>query len=59
MGMVRNGRDQSGHGTQNWQYIKIELMEWTDFLHAGANSGMLKAILMILWLMWSKMGVAI
>ena len=24
---------------QNWLDLKNELIEWTDFLHAGADSG--------------------
>ena len=45
MDIVRNGQRQSGHGTvkltvsQKW----IDGMNW--FLHAGANSGKLKPIL--------------
>ena len=44
--------------------LKNELMEQTDFLHAGANSGKLKVISMILGLkfqqfLWSKIGVVI
>ena len=45
MDIVRNGQGQSGHGTvkltvsQKW----IDGMNW--FLHAGANSGKLKPIL--------------
>ena len=43
MDMVRNGCDQSGHGT-----LKLALsQEWIDFLHAGANSRKLKVISMI------------
>ena len=34
-------------------------MEGTDFLHAGTDSGKLKAISMILGLMGSKMGMVI
>ena len=35
-------------------------MEWTDFLHAGANSGKLKVVSMIFWWVSSwKMNVAI
>ena len=34
-------------------------MEWTDFLHAGANLGKLKVILLIFEWVWSKMDVAI
>ena len=26
-------------GLKNWLYLKSELMEWTDFLHGGVNSG--------------------
>ena len=40
-------------------YLKNELMEWTDFLHAGVNSGKLKVISIIFRWMWSKLGVAI
>ena len=29
---------------QNWQCLKNELMEWTDFLHAVANSEKLNVI---------------
>ena len=34
-------------------------MEWTDFLHAGANLGKQKVISSIFEGAWSKMGVAI
>ena len=56
--MVRIGCGQSGHGT-----LKLTVsQEWSDgmnwFLHAGANSGKLKAISMILGWVWSKMGMA-
>ena len=34
-------------GLWNWLYLKNELMEWTDILHAAANSGKLKVMLMI------------
>ena len=27
---------------KNWLFLKNELIEWTGFLHAGANSGKLK-----------------
>ena len=35
-------------GLWNWLYPKSELMEWTGFVHAGANSGKLQVISMIL-----------
>ena len=35
-------------------------MEWTDILHAGANSRKLKVFSMIFWVsMWSEIGVAL
>ena len=34
-------------GLWNWLYLKNRQMEWTGFLHAGANSGKLKVISMI------------
>ena len=34
-------------GLENCLYLKNELKEWTDFLHAGADSGKLKVISMI------------
>ena len=39
--------------------FKNELMEWTDFLHAGAISGKVKLISMIFGLARSKMGMVI
>ena len=29
-------------GLWNWLHLKNELMEWTDVLHAGANTGKLR-----------------
>ena len=58
--MVKNGCGQSGHqtlkltGSQEWIMI-----EWTDILHAGTNSGKLKVISMIFGWTWSEMGMAI
>ena len=46
-------------GLWNWLYLKNELMEWTDILHAGANSEKLKVILIIFGWAWSEMDVAI
>ena len=34
---------------RNWLYLKNELMEWTDILHAGANSGKLKSYFNDFW----------
>ena len=56
--MIRNGCGQPGDRTLKL-YLKNELMEWTDFLSAGANSGKLKVILMIFGWMLSKLGMAI
>ena len=42
-----------------WLYLKNELIEWTDFLHAGANSGKLKVITQIFGWAWPKMEMAI
>ena len=42
-----------------WLYLKNKLMEWTDILHSGANSGKLKVISKIFGWMWSEMGMAI
>ena len=36
-------------GLKNWLYLKKELMEWTNFLHAGANSVKLKSNLIDFW----------
>ena len=58
MGMVKNGRSQSSHGTLKLTVLK-EVLEWTDFLHAGANLGKLKVFSMILGWVRSKMGLAI
>ena len=58
VGMVKNGCDQSGHWNLKLTYLKSECMEWTDFLHAGANSGKLKIDLMIFGWVFSKMGMA-
>ena len=46
-------------GLLNWLYLKNELMEWTNFLHTGANIGKLKVISMIYGWMLSKLGMAI
>ena len=54
-----------GGNSQKWVqpvwllYLKNEWMEWTDFLHAGANSGKLKAISLIFECLSSEMGMAI
>ena len=54
--MVKDGCGQPSH--KNWLYLKNELMEWTDFLRAVANSGKLKVISMIFdWM--SKLCMAI
>ena len=45
-------------GLWNWQRLKNDLMEWTDFLHAGANSGKLNVVRMTFGLKKKKMGVA-
>ena len=45
-------------GLWNWQRLKNDLMEWTYFLHAGANPGKLNVVPMTFGLAWSKMGVA-
>ena len=51
-------------GTNQWNnessklYLKNELMEWTDFLHAGGNVGKQKVISMIFGWEWSKMAEA-
>ena len=47
------------HGTLKlrWLYLKNELIEWTDFLHGGANSGKQKVISMIFSWARSKMGM--
>ena len=47
--MVKNECGQSSMGLKN------EWMEWTDFLHAGANSGKLKVISLIFDWVLSKM----
>ena len=53
VGMVKNGFGQSGHRTLKLTvYLRNEKMEWTDFLHAGANSGKLKVDPMILGRVW-------
>ena len=46
-------------GLLNWLYLKNELMEWTDFLYADANSRKLKVISIIFWWVWSNMGMVI
>ena len=40
-----------------WALSENELMEWTGFLHAGADSGKLKVVSIIFGWMWSKLGV--
>ena len=40
--MVKYGCGQSGNQTLKLAYLKNELMEWTDFMHAGTISGKLK-----------------
>ena len=49
--------DQPGHGAINWLDFKNEQMEWTEFLHAGANSGNSKVISIFFGWARSKMGV--
>ena len=50
--MVKNGCDQSGHGTQKWtDGIK-------SFFHAGTNSGKLKVDLTIFGWAWLKIAIA-
>ena len=44
---------------RNWLYLKNELMEWTDILHAGANSEKLKVILIIFGWAWLEMDVTV
>ena len=34
-------------------------MKWANFLHADTNIGKLKATLIIIWWVWSKMGKAL
>ena len=46
-------------GPYNWLYLKNKLMEWTDFLDTGGNSGKVKAISMILEWASSKMSMVI
>ena len=41
-------------GLQTWLDIKNEVIEWTDFLHAGADWGKLKVISLISEWVWSK-----
>ena len=47
--MVKDKCGQSGLGTLKLTYLKNELIEWTDFVHADANSEKLKVDSMILW----------
>ena len=60
VGIVKNGCDQSGHRTLKLNVFQElnELMEWTDILHANANSGKLKVISMIFGWAKSKMDMA-
>ena len=47
VGMVKNGFGHSRQVTQNWLYLKDDLMRWTDFVHVDANAGKLKITFMI------------
>ena len=55
--MVENGSQDTG--PRNWLYLKNDLMEWTDILRCGANSGKLKVISMVFEWAWSEMGMVI
>ena len=44
-------------GLKNWLYLKKELIELTDFLHAGTISHKLKDDWKFLGWAWSKMSV--
>ena len=57
--MVKDKCGQSGHGTLKLTYLKSKLIEWTDFVHADANSEKLKVDSMIFGWMWSKMGMVV
>ena len=46
-------------GLLKWLYLKNELMKWTDFLYADANSRKLKVISIIFLVGLSKMGMVI
>ena len=50
--MVKNGCDQSGHGT-----LKLAVSSILVFLHAGTNSGKLKVDSVMFGWAWSKMAV--
>ena len=56
--MVKNGCGQSSHETLKLT-VSQDWMEWTDFFHAGSNSGKLKVISLIFEWALSKMDVAI
>ena len=43
-------------GLKNWLYLKNELIELTDILHAGTNSGKLEVISKIFWVGLFKNG---
>ena len=47
VGVFRDGHGQPGHRTLNWLYFNNELMEWTGYWHADANSEKLKVDSMI------------
>ena len=52
--MAKNRCGQSGQLTLNWLYLKNELMELIEFLHAGTNSHKLKSDGKYLEWAWSK-----
>ena len=52
MGIVKNGRGQTGHGT-----VKLAVSGIMVFLHVGTNSGKLRVDSMIFVWAWSKMAV--
>ena len=47
LGMVKNGCGQSVHGSLKLTVSQEVIDEYTDMLHAGANSGKPKVISMI------------
>ena len=57
--MVKNGCGLSGHETLKLTVSQNKSIEWTGFLHAGANSEKSKVISMIFGWAWSKISVAI
>ena len=57
--MVKNCCGQSGHGTLKLTVSEEWKIEWTDFLHAGANSGKFKVISLIFEWIWSKMDMVV